>query len=307
MVTADSNPAVAIIEIYYDSNLSPPTNAGSYAIDATVVDPNYKGSAAGMLVINKADQTITFGALSNKTMGDASFTVSASASSGLAVSFSSLTSSVCTVDGNTITLLAAGTCTIRASQPGDNNYNAATDVDQFFTVNSASQTITVTTAAPSTATYNTSFTVAATASSGLSVAITVSGSCTGSGPGSATITMNSGTGTCTVYYNQAGNGTYGAATAVTSDTTAQKADQAVTFGSLSDKTMGDAPFTITATAASGLDVSFSSLTTSVCTITGNTVTLDAAGTCTIRASQSGDSNYNVADDVDQSFAVLPQL
>ena len=43
---------------------------------------------AGTYTINKADQTITFAALADKTYGDADFSVSASATSGLAVSFS---------------------------------------------------------------------------------------------------------------------------------------------------------------------------------------------------------------------------
>ena len=46
----------------------------------TINDPNYTGSASGTLVVGKADQTITFAALTDKTFGDADFTVSATAS-----------------------------------------------------------------------------------------------------------------------------------------------------------------------------------------------------------------------------------
>src|SRR5207247_517802 len=90
--------------------------------------------------VNKADQTITFGALGNKTYGDADFTVSATASSGLTVSFSSQTTATCTVSGTTVHIVAAGTCTIRASQDGDLNYNAAPNVDQSFTINKKNAT-----------------------------------------------------------------------------------------------------------------------------------------------------------------------
>jgi len=38
------------------------------------------------------------------------------------------------VGGNTVTILAAGLCTIQASQAGNINYNAATDVAQSFTI-----------------------------------------------------------------------------------------------------------------------------------------------------------------------------
>ena len=58
----------------------------------------------------------------------------------------------------------------------------------------------------------------------------------------------------------------------------------LTFGELAGKTYGDAPFTVTATASSGLPVAFASDTPGVCTVSttseGGTVTLVAAGTCT---------------------------
>src|SRR5207244_2568803 len=60
---------------------------------------------------------------------------SATASSGLTVSFSSQTTTTCTVSGTTVHIVAAGTCTIRASQGGDLNYNPAPNVDQSFTIN----------------------------------------------------------------------------------------------------------------------------------------------------------------------------
>lgn len=91
------------------------------------------------------------------------------------------------------------------------------------------QTITVTTPAPATAVNGGTFNVAATASSGLGVAITTSGSCSGSGTNTALITMTSDTGTCTVNYNQAGNGTYSAAPQVSSNTAAQAVNALATI------------------------------------------------------------------------------
>jgi hypothetical protein len=72
---------------------------------------------------------------------------------------------------------------------------------------------------------HTTFTVAATASSGLPVTVGASGACSLSG---ATVTMTSGTGTCTVTFSQAGNPNYVAAPQVAPTTTAQKASQAIT-------------------------------------------------------------------------------
>lgn len=83
--------------------------------------------------------------------------------------------------------------------------------------------------------------------------------------------------------------------------------QSISFGPLSDAVANDPPFSVAATASSGLTVSFASLTTGVCTVAGATVTLavDAVGTCTIRASQSGNGSFAAAANVDQSFTVRP--
>ena len=84
--------------------------------------------------INKANQTITFGSLANKFTTDAPFILNGSASSKLLVTYSSSNTSVATVSGNTVTIFGAGTTVITASQSGDNNYNAATDVTQNLVV-----------------------------------------------------------------------------------------------------------------------------------------------------------------------------
>ncbi|OGZ06366.1 MAG: hypothetical protein A2845_01050 [Candidatus Lloydbacteria bacterium RIFCSPHIGHO2_01_FULL_49_22] len=117
------------------------TNAGTYAVTAnfTPADTtNYfslTDASAGDFVITGVDQTITLDALSDKMLGDPDFVVSATSSSGLTVSFSSLTTSVCTVTDPTVHLVSVGTCTIRAAQGGSGNYNPAPNVDQSFSVN----------------------------------------------------------------------------------------------------------------------------------------------------------------------------
>jgi hypothetical protein len=67
-------------------------------------------------------------------------TLNATASSGLAVSYASSTTSICTVSGSTASFVAAGTCTITASQTGNATYAAATPVSQSFPVQTASTT-----------------------------------------------------------------------------------------------------------------------------------------------------------------------
>lgn len=83
---------------------------------------------------SKQNQTVTFTSTppSSAAVGS-TYTVGATASSGLAVSFSSSTS-VCTVLGSTVKFVAAGTCTISANQAGNASYNAAPTVSQTVSV-----------------------------------------------------------------------------------------------------------------------------------------------------------------------------
>ena len=85
--------------------------------------------------------------------------------------------------------------------------------------------------------------------------------------------------------------------------TATQGSQTIAFGALSNQVFGTAPFTVSAIASSSLTVSFNSQTTGVCTVSGTTVTLVAVGTCTIQATQAGNTNYVAATPVNRSFQV----
>jgi hypothetical protein len=193
-------------EYYAATGMNWQTRIGSFRLN-----PNCAGGGGG----GSQSQTITFGALADKTFGDPDFTVTATASSGLPVSFSAADN--CTVSGNVVHLTGAGSCAITASQAGDATYAPAPDVSRTFTIARASQTI--------------------------------------------------------------------------------------SFGPLPDKTFGDPDFTVSATASSGLPVSFAA--TGNCTVSGSTVHLTAAGSCTITASQGGNANYSAAPSVPHSFTINP--
>jgi len=85
--------------------------------------------------ITQADQTITFEALSAVSVTSAPFTLSGTASSGLAVTYASSNPAVATVSVNTITIVGPGTCNITASQLGNGNYKAASVVVRSLVVN----------------------------------------------------------------------------------------------------------------------------------------------------------------------------
>jgi hypothetical protein len=248
--------------------------------------------------VAKAGQAITFGALSNQTYGAAPFTLSATASSGLAVTFS-VTSGPATVSGNTVTLTGAGSVTVKATQGGNGSYLAAPAVSQSFTV-APNQAITF--GALPGQTYGVApFVISASASSGLPVSFSVtSGPATVSG---STVTVT-GAGTVKIQATQAGDASYSAAAPVTQSFSVAKAGQAITFGTLSNQTYGAAPFTLSASASSGLPVSFS-VTSGPAAISGSTVTITGTGSVTIKATQTGNGNYLAAPAVSQSFTVAP--
>jgi chitinase len=109
-------------------------NAGSYWTICTVTEPGITGRATGTLTIAKADQSIDFAPLEDKVLGAEPFTVSATASSSLPVSFSSGTPEACSVSGALVTLLQAGTCTVAANQDGDINHHPAANAVQSFAI-----------------------------------------------------------------------------------------------------------------------------------------------------------------------------
>ncbi len=83
---------------------------------------------------NSGPQTITFNNPGNRNLSQGALTLVGTASSGLAVSFSSSTSAVCAVNAGVVSFFGPGTCTITASQAGNGTIPAATSVVQSFTV-----------------------------------------------------------------------------------------------------------------------------------------------------------------------------
>jgi hypothetical protein len=109
-----------------------------------LVARNGAGETDGVLTIRASEplsQTIAFDALTDRYLGDPPFTLSASASSGLPVSFE-VVSGPATISGKSVTLAEPGTVTIRASQAGGNGWAAATPVERSFEVRLFKPTIT---------------------------------------------------------------------------------------------------------------------------------------------------------------------
>ena len=106
--------------------------------------------------IAKVAQVISFDELAAKNYGDTPFDLIATASSGLAVSYASSNTDVATIDGSTLTIVGPGTTTITASQAGNSNYAAASDVERTLTVNATAPILSTTPASSITTTTATS-------------------------------------------------------------------------------------------------------------------------------------------------------
>ncbi len=276
--------------------------SGSAASNYALSQPS--GLTANIYAPTTLNQTITFNPLSNATYGDAPVTLTATASSGLPVSYTSSNTNVVTISGNTFIIIAPGTTTITALQGGNSGYYAAPNQTQNLLINT--KTLTVNGAIASAKMYDGTTDATITGSSLVGVV------------GSDIVTINN-TGTFA-------NGNAGVSIPVTSTQVLSGANasnytvtlptnlsanilpatQTIIFGALSNKIVGDPAFNLTATGgASGNTITYLSSNTNVATVSGNTVTIIGAGSTVITASQAGNSNYNAAIDVPQTLIVSP--
>jgi len=289
--------------------------AGTCVIDANQAgNANYNAApqVQQSFAVGKGSQTISFTSTApvGASVGGPTYTVTATATSGLAVTFTidATATSVCSISGSAVSFIGAGTCVIDANQAGNANYNPAPQAQQSFAVAKGSQTISFTSTAPSGATFGgATYTVTATATSGLAVTFTIDATATSVCSISGSTVSFIGVGTCVIDANQAGNANYNPAPQVQQSFAVAKADQTISFTSTapSNALVAGPTYTVTATATSGLAVTFTidATATSVCSISGSTVSFIGGGTCVIDANQAGNANYNAAPQVQQSFIV----
>jgi hypothetical protein len=194
-------------------------------------------------------QAIAFPAIPAQTyVSGGTFGVAATASSNLTVTFTSLTPSVCTVSGSTVTMLGTGTCTIAADQAGDATYAAASQITQDVTINPGTQAVLSASASPSSVVYGGTSTLSTTGGSGtgaVTYAVTTGAAyCSVSGN---TLT-GIGIGACTVTATKAGDGNYNAASATVVVTVGPKTTT-IALTAAPNPATANTPVTLTATLA----------------------------------------------------------
>lgn len=271
------------------------TGAGSCVVRASIAaDASYATATSTDLTVsvNRADRTIAASANPSNFVFGGSSTLSAQASAGDGAITYAVTSGACSITGSTLNASAAGTCNFTASVPQTQNYNAATSTNVHVTIEPAERTLTLT-ASPNPTTTATSVVLTATPSAGGGV-ITyqyVSGPCTLSG---ASLTATS-PGTCVVNATIAADGNYATATAgflsIVVNETSRTLNLAASPGAI---TFGGSASTLTATPSAGAGAVNYALLSGPCTLSGSTLTGDAAGACVVNATVAAAGGYAAA-------------
>jgi len=262
---------------------------GSYSI--TFSSPGL-ASASQTITVQRASQTITFTDPADSIYSATPVTLSATATSGLPVTFATTTPLVCSVSDDQVTMLSSGTCSLTASQAGDGYFFAATPEDQAFVIGKATPIFSwlnvnktygddpFSISAPG-ANVAGSFTYS---SSDLSV-VTISGSMvTIVGGGSTTVSAT---------FTPADPGKYVSGGTVTMTVTVARTSQAPVALSSTTGTYGDA-LTLTVSGGStagGLTFDVQPGTAVGCAETGGVLTSLSRGTCVVTATMAGSSNY----------------
>ncbi len=261
----------------------------------------FRGYLPGSLTIDPAAQTLDFPPILGAVYGDA-FTAKAVATSGLPISFSveSGPATATGPNGSTITITNLGTITLKAAQRGDSNFLAAAPMTQSFTVGKAALTVSAADAAKVFGSPIPSLTVVykglklGETSAVLDQAPFISTIATASSPvGFYPITVSGG---ADDHYELQGY--------LPGILSVKPSGQTILFGAIGARDYGDV-FTLTATASSGLPVTFSveEGAAVVSGPNGSTVTVTNRGTVKIKATQEGNANFASAPPVFQSFSV----
>ena len=251
------------------------------------------------LTVYKASQSILFDALSTRTCGTESFEISASGGpSGNPVKFTSSDPSIAAcsgANGQIITILKAGDCTIYADQVGNKAYDDAPQVAQELHIIKGDQQI-VFDPIPVKIFGDAPFVLSAKGGASLNpisflMSEQVIAKCSGS-----TVTIKN-VGSTQITAKQNGNSCYNPATA-SQTLTVKKAPQVIQFVAVDGEHLVNQPFTVSATGGgSNNPVVFTSSdpTVAICSGTnGSTITFLKAGSCTIYANQAGSDKYEDA-------------
>ena len=253
-----------------------------------------------MQVVQRVEQLLTWNQLLTGEIGD-TLILTATASSGLAVSYESSNSAVAQVQHDTLIIMGEGSVVITASQHGDSLYLPAVALSKNLEVTKQQQAIIWTQQLQGM--IGDTILLSATATSGLVVSYVSDNSAVALIQGNRLILT--GEGNASITANQVGSNKYHAATSVTKEVTVARQTQAIIWVQTLQGVIGD-NVTLSATATSGLRVSYSSDNSSVAIVNGNQLIVVGEGDAIITASQAGNAYYSPATSVSKTIHVERQ-
>jgi hypothetical protein len=255
----------------------------------------------GVLTISADPQTITFNPLPSVTYGVAPIMLGATASSGLTVTYAVTTPTTASVSGSVLTILAIGQVCVTASQAGNATTAPATSVTQCFIVAPAVLTVT---AQNTTIPFGSAIPMFTDQITGFQYNDTIS-VVSGSAQLTTTATSTSPGGTypinCAVGSLTAANYTF---TCVNGVLTISADTQIITFAALPNIPETTTSVTLTATASSGLPITYTVVST-IATVNNTTgvLTITGPGSVCVTATQPGNSSWLAATPITQCFNV----
>jgi Concanavalin A-like lectin/glucanases superfamily/Bacterial Ig-like domain (group 3)/MBG domain (YGX type)/IPT/TIG domain/MBG domain/WD40-like Beta Propeller Repeat len=282
------------VTVKYNGSTTPPVNAGSYTVVATVNAPNYAvttQTASTPLVITPATPTVTVNAgtyVYNGSTREA--TASASGVGGEA-----LTPVTLTYNGSSAKPSDAGTYTVVATYAGSQNY-AATSVTAAtpLTIEQATPTVTV---QPASFNYDGTPHAATVSATGVGGAVLTPVDVTYNG--SAAVPVDAGD--YTVIASFAGSQNYAAASSAPVTLTIRKASPQLSSITTGTFTYDATPHAATATATG---IGGVALTPVTITYNGDTTAPTNAGTYTVVASLAATTNYEAASSTASSPLII---
>ena len=221
------------------------------------------------------------------------------------MSYTSNSTSICTVSGASVTLVTVGVCSITANQTGNASFAAASPVTRTFNINNPLPTLT--SISPTSATAGGgAFNLTLTGTNFINASFVRF-----NGTAIATVFSSSTQLTATVPANLittfgtflviASNPLPGGGDSASRNFNVTQSAQTITFPQPADMAVNAGPVNLTATASSLLTVSYTSNSTSICTVTGASVTLLTVGVCSITANQVGNATYSPAPAITKTF------
>ena len=264
---------------------------GTTTITATQEgDRNYLAaeSVTRTLTVVKGTQVIAWGEIPNKEFNSPDFDLPLNTDKGLPITYKSDNDGVATVSGNTVHITGVGLCNITATQEGNEYYNAAVPVTLPFSVTKSYQTITF--EPLGTYVYGTGYVqLTASTTSGADIYFESSNEDVARIDGDKAVIT--GAGTCYITAKAVSTPNWYDATPVQRELVVEKASQTIDIEDLTDKTYGDAPFELSASASSGQGVVFTSSNPQILFVEGTTARILGAGDVVITATQSGGDDY----------------